>query len=145
MSAAALLSRFENVRRAGDGWRADCPNPAHSRVKGSLSITEADDSRVLLHCFACHDVHGILGALGLELADLFPERIRDPSPETQARAREAFRRSGWVAALGVLAREACIVLAAAGTLRQGQALTGEDDARLTLAMDRIGNAREVLL
>lgn len=143
MSADILLSRLHNARRSGDGWRADCPN-GHSKSRGSLSITQADDGRVLLHCFACSDVHAILSAVGLELTDLFPERIKDPSPEARQRAREAFKRSSWAAALRVLGREATVVLAAARILRQGHALTAEDNERLTLAMQRIGDARGVL-
>ena len=143
MSADILLSRLQGVRRSGDGWRADCPD-GHAKSRGSLSITQADDGRVLLHCFACSDVHGILSAVGLELADLFPERIKDPSPEARQRAREAFKRNGWAAALRVLAREATVVVAAAGMLRQGDKLTADDDARLTLAVQRIDDARGLL-
>lgn len=143
MSADILLSRLQGVRRSGDGWRADCPN-GHQHAKSSLSITQADDGRTLLHCFACSDVHGVLSAVGLELADLFPERIRDPSPESRKRAREGFKRSSWAAALRVLSREATVVLAAAGTLRQGRALTDDDDTRLSQAMQRIDDARGLL-
>lgn len=143
MSAAALLSRLENVQRSGPGWRANCPN-GHAKARGSLSVAQADDGRVLLHCFACSDTPGILAAIGLEAADLFPERIRDPSPEARHRARETFKQAGWKAALGVLVREATVVLIAAGMLRQGHALSGEDDARLSLAMMRIEDARAVL-
>jgi hypothetical protein len=143
MSADILLSRLEHVRRSGDGWRADCPN-GHAKARGSLAIKEANDGTVLLHCFACSDVHGILSAVGLEVADLFPERIKDTSPEARQRAREAFKRSAWAAATGVLSRETTVVLAAAGMLRQGQPLSTEDDARLTLAMQRIDDARGLL-
>lgn len=139
-----LLSRLRHVRRNGEGWRTDCPNPVHSHAKGSLAITAADDGRILLNCFACHDTLAILAALGLELVDLFPERLHDPSPEGRQRAREAFKRYSWSAALRVLTREAAVVLAAAGMLRQGQHLTPDDDARLTLAMQRIDDARAVL-
>lgn len=144
MSAELLLSHLHNVRATGpNAWRADCPN-GHQHARGSLAVTVGDDGRVLLYCFACNDVQGILGAVGLELADLFPERIKDPSPEARQRAREAFKRNAWAAALRVLSREATVVLAAAGMLRQGRALTAEDDARLTLAMQRIDGARELL-
>ena len=98
MNASLLLSRLEGVRRSGDGWRANCSN-GHAKARGSLSITEADDGRILLSCFACHDTPAILHTLGLEMADLFPERIRDPSPEARQRAREAFKRNSWTAAL----------------------------------------------
>lgn len=143
MNAAMLLSRLEGVRRSGDGWRANCPN-GHAKARGSLSITEADDGRILLSCFACHDTPAILGTLGLELADLFPERIKDPSPEARQRAREAFKRSAWAAALGVLGREAGVVLLAARDMLAGKVLPAGDVERLALAEDRIARAREVL-
>lgn len=143
MNAAMLLSRLEDVRRSGDGWRANCPN-GHAKARGSLSIAEADDGRILLSCFACHDTPAILGTLGLELADLFPERIRDPSPEARQRAREAFKRNAWAAALGVLSREAGVVLLAARDTLAGKALSADDAERLTLAVDRIRHAREAL-
>ena len=139
-----LLPRLERVRSTGPtSWRADCPN-GHQHAHGSLAITEAADSTVLLHCFACGDTAGILGAVGLAVGDLFPGRIKDPSPEGRRRAREAFKRNGWAAALGVLSREATVVLCAAGMLRQGHALAPDDDNRLTLAMQRIDSARSVL-
>ncbi|MET4570622.1 hypothetical protein [Rhodanobacter soli] len=144
MNAALLLSRLDNVRRAGPGWRANCPNPAHSKARGSLSITEADDGRILLACFACHDTPTILGALGLELADLFPERIKDASPEGRRTTREAFKRSSWAAALPVLAREASVVLLAMRDVLAGKVLPAGDVERLALAEERIARAREVL-
>lgn len=139
-----LLSRLDNVRRAGTGWRANCPNPAHAKVRGSLSITEADDGRLLLSCFACHDTPAILGALDLAMADLYPERIRDPSPEARRAAREAAKRNRWAAALNVLGREARIVVLAAHDLLDGKALSPDDTMRLWQAEERIQRAREVL-
>lgn len=146
MNAELLLSHLQHVRKSGpDSWRADCPNPVHQHgAHGGLSITATSDGTLLLKCFSCGDVRAILAALGLELADLFPERIKDTSPEGRQRAREAFRRSGWAAALRVLSREATVVLAAAGMLRQGHALTADDEGRLRLAMQRIEDARAVL-
>lgn len=144
MSADLLLPRLHNVRGTGpNSWRADCPN-GHQHARGSLAITQGDDGRVLAHCFACSDTHGILAAVGLELADLFPERIKDPSPEARRAAREAFKRNAWAAALRVLSREACVVNAAAGWLQQRKELTDDDYSRLVLASTRIDQAREVL-
>jgi hypothetical protein len=143
MNSAMLLARLEGVRRSGDGWRANCPN-GHATARGSLSIMEADDGRILLSCFACHDTRGILRTLGLELADLFPERIRDPSPEARRAAREAFKRSAWAAALGVLGRESLLVLLAARSMRVCDVPSENDVERLALAEDRIARAREVL-
>lgn len=145
MNAAALLARLSRVHQSGPGaWRADCPN-GHEHARGTLSIKEADDGRVLIHCFACGDTPGILAAVGLELADLFPERIRDPSPEGCRKAREAFRRSSWDAALRVLSRESTVVLIVASDLQQGRALADADAARLAEACQRIEAARDMLL
>jgi len=143
VNVTILISRLEGVRRSGSGWRADCPN-AHSKARGSLSITEGEDGRILLSCFACHDTPAILRALGLELADLFLERIKDPSPAARRAAREAFKRSAWTSALGVLGREAGVVLIGARDMLSGRILPDEDVARLVLAEDRITRAREVL-
>lgn len=139
-----LLGRLRGVRKNGPtSWRADCPN-GHQRARGSLAITEADDGRILLTCFACHDTPAVLATIGLELADLYPERIKDPTPEGRRRAREAFKQSAWAAALRVLEREATVCIVAAGILRAHLALSPDDDARLTTAMERIQDARAVL-
>lgn len=139
-----LLSCLANVKPSSGGWRADCPN-GHNKARGSLSIAEAGDGRVLLHCFACGDVPGILSSLGLQLADLFPQRIRDDwNPAARKAAIEAFRRSSWEAALRVLDREATVVLIAAGDVHKGKQLSYIDDARLMLAAHRITQARSVL-
>jgi putative DNA primase/helicase len=50
MSAAADLAAVLNARPSGRGWVARCP--AHVDRTPSLSIREADDGRLLLHCFA---------------------------------------------------------------------------------------------
>jgi hypothetical protein len=138
-----LLPLLRGVTKTGEGWRADCPN-GHRKSRGSLSITEADDGRLLLCCFNCHDTPGLLASLGLEVANLYPEQIRDPSPEARKAAQDAFRRNGWEAALSVLHREIVVVLIACGMLRRQEPLTDEDAARLELAESRIGQAREVL-
>jgi putative DNA primase/helicase len=71
-------------RRNGKGWLVSCPCPNHGSGRGdrnpSLSVTDGDDGRLLLRCFAgCEfeDVAGELRARGL--ADR-PER-RYPPPK----------------------------------------------------------------
>lgn len=140
--AGLLLSRLEGVRTSGRGWVARCP--AHTDRSASLSIAEGRDGRALVKCFAGCEVLAVVQALGLEVADLFPERIADTSPEGRTASREAWRQSGWAAALGVLAREASIVLIAARALADGKPLPADDHARLLAAVDRIECAREVL-
>lgn len=137
-----LLSRLEGVRASGHGWIARCP--AHKDRSASLSLAEGRDGRALVKCFAGCEALAVVQAVGLELADLFPERIRDTSPAGRAEAHEAWRQSGWAAALGVLGREASVVLIAARMLAGGRALKPDDLARLLVAVERIEGAREVL-
>ena len=75
MSIDALLSRLEKVRNTGpDSWSACCP--AHDDKGPSLSIRDAD-GKLLIHCFAGCSVHDVVGAVGLDIADLFPPRESD--------------------------------------------------------------------
>lgn len=68
-----ILDRLEGVKRVGRRWVARCP--AHDDKSPSLSLTEAQDGRVLLHCFAGCSAFDVVSAVGLELSDLFPERM----------------------------------------------------------------------
>ncbi|MHB1873025.1 MAG: DNA primase [Steroidobacteraceae bacterium] len=142
MGLDALLSRLDRVQRNAHGWRADCPN-GH-KARGALSVTQGDDGRVLLHCFAGCAVADVLGALGLTLADVMPERLRDESPEARRQARERFRLASVSAAAGVIAREADLVLIAAADTAQGIPLAEADLGRLAEGVERLHAAREVL-
>jgi hypothetical protein len=68
--AAEFLERLERVNRSGKGWTARCP--AHEDRRASLSISEGDDGRILLKCFAGCPTEDIVEALSLSLSDLFP-------------------------------------------------------------------------
>jgi len=66
-----LLGRLDKVQAAGSGrWKACCP--VHNDTDPSLSIREAEDGKVLVHCWAGCTTRDILAAIGLELRDLFP-------------------------------------------------------------------------
>lgn len=137
----ALLQRLDRVRQFGKGWSARCP--AHEDRNASLSIAVGDDGRILVHDFAgCH-VADVLGAVGLSLADLFPRRLADQSPEGRRAMREGARQAQWRAALGVLAREATVVSIAAYAVLRGT-LSDDDAHRVAVAVERIDAAREVL-
>jgi hypothetical protein len=69
MSADRVLSGLEKLRRTGQGrWSARCP--AHNDRAPSLSIREADDGRVLLHCFGGCSTDAVIEAMGLRWEDL---------------------------------------------------------------------------
>ena len=143
MNVGPLIALLEGVRQTGDGrWVAKCP--AHADKSPSLSIRATSDGTVLLHCFAGCGAAEVVHAVGLELRDLFPEKPRDVLPEDRRVAREAFKRGSWIAALGVLSREATVLLIAASDVSKGKPLNHADDARLSLAVQRISEARAVL-
>ena len=140
----ALLSRLDCVRQSGPAsWRTTCPT-GH-RTRGTLSIALADNGAILLHCFAGCSAADVLAALGLTLADIQPQRLRDPSPEGRRAARAQFRLASVSAACVVLVREASIVQIAANDILRGCLLNAEDAERLAEAAERIQSAREVLV
>jgi hypothetical protein len=68
-----VLAALERVKPAGRGkWKARCP--AHDDRNPSLSISEGDNGAALIHCFAGCEPAAIVGAIGLELADLMPPK-----------------------------------------------------------------------
>jgi CHC2 zinc finger len=76
-----VLIILERVKRSGKGWVARCP--AHEDRHPSLSVGVGDDGRVLLHCYAGCDVQAVVAALGLQMADLYPDAHTTP-PSTRA-------------------------------------------------------------
>lgn len=65
-----ILSRLDKVKQVKGGYMARCP--VHDDKNPSLSVTEGDDGRVLLKCFAGCNIEDIVKAMGLTMADLFP-------------------------------------------------------------------------
>lgn len=137
-----LLSRLEGVQNAGKGYRAMCPSCGGKSRK--VSICEADNGAVLLNAFCGCTPAEVLGAVGLQLADLFPVRLTPQTPEERREARRRARECGLYAAIDVLAFEATIVQIAGRQLARWQCLAVEDDARLHLACERITGAKAVL-
>jgi RepB DNA-primase from phage plasmid len=79
-----VLARLENVRQTGSGWRATCP--AHPDQRPSLSITEGQDGRCLLNCFAGCTADAVVAAIGLTTAALFDGGAGAPGTESVASA-----------------------------------------------------------
>jgi hypothetical protein len=71
MNVNTFLTYLKNVKKSGSGWTARCP--AHEDKQASLSISEGDDGRILLKCFAGCSVESIMAALNLKTSDLFLE------------------------------------------------------------------------
>lgn len=131
MSADLITSRLEGVRRTGPGrWVARCP--AHKDRHASLSVRELDDGRTLLHCFAQCEVWSIVGAIGLEMTDLFPPRDTRPGAGAAAEPRP-FSVRDLINALHAELHVAWVLLA---DLAAGREATARDRKRAAKARDR---------
>lgn len=118
-----VLSRLDKVKAAGASkWKACCP--AHDDRDPSLSIREADDGKVLLHCWCGCSARDVAAAVGLELRDLFAGSKRRSDQPSQA-ARQF---------------EAMVITVAVEQMRLGKQLSAEDQDRLELAKRRLGVA-----
>ena len=129
-----LLSRLQKVKGRNGSWTACCP--AHNDKGPSLAIREADDGRILLHCFAGCETLNVVQAVGMDMTDLFPpdEKRRDYPIEGKPRMKPAFYASDL---MRILAFEALVVSICASDMRRGKALSDGDNERLKVAQQRI--------
>lgn len=129
MSADILLSRLEKVKRVGDGvWQACCPS--HDDRSPSLRIKEAEDGKILVKCFAGCGAAEIVGAVGLSLEALFPEKLEHHGK----RERSPFSHRE---AMNALSFEVTFLAACSVQLRKGEKLGDNDHERLVLAAQRL--------
>lgn len=135
MTTAALIERLQGVKQTGpDRWLARCPS--HEDKRPSLSIRERGDGRTLVHCFGGCDADAVVTALGLQMSDLFPERL-----DSRTATRAPRIPAGDI--LAAIAVEIEVVLIAAASLARGEPLIAEDHDRLRLAVKRLRSAVEV--
>jgi len=136
MRIDVLLDRLDRVRQAGPGrWMACCP--AHDDKNPSLSLRELDDGRILLHDFAGCAAADVLSAIGLTLADLYPDRLGDHLAPT----RDRKHRHAASEALKALDADALLVVVAAENIAAGVALDDADRELLAGTVSRIHAAR----
>lgn len=106
-----VLSRLTKPKKVGAGWVARCP--AHDDKQPSLSVSEGDEGRALVHCHAGCSAEAIAKALGLTLRDLMPEREpprASPSPKPPATRRSAGSGDGDATRVFVTAADAIAAL-----------------------------------
>jgi len=71
-----FVSRLNKAKRTGkDSWIACCP--AHQDKNPSMTIKEVQEGMLLVHCFAGCSITDIVGAIGMDLSDLMPDRVAD--------------------------------------------------------------------
>jgi len=138
MTAQRLLDRLEKVTGKFPRWRARCPS-CGSKNGTKLSVCETDDQRVLIKCFGGCPIEQIVGAVGLDLADLFSPKTdkhfvgQVRRPWSSREVVDCFRRELMVAAIFVAD-------IAAGRPSFDQA----DRDRASLLLDRLGALHEEL-
>ena len=130
--AEKFLSRVDGVKQTGPGrWIFRVPTRKDKRPSGSLR--ELEDGRLLVHDFAGDSVPDILAAIGLEMSDLYPDRMEQANPGE----RRPFPAAD---ALRCVAFECLVVAAAAAALAAGQPISSVDRERLLVAAERIRGA-----
>jgi hypothetical protein len=135
MDAHDFLARLERVKRTGTGrYLAKCP--AHPDRSPSLSVMVLDDGRLLVHCFSGCDVSAVVSALGLSLADLFPDRPENTAPAPKRKLGPWYGMD----VLRALRDELDVVQIAADMMAMDRPLSPDDRLRLLLAKRRIDDA-----
>lgn len=137
MSAQTLINALSGVKSRGPGkWICKCP--AHQDRTASLSVSETQDGRTLLKCFAGCDTEAILHAVGLEFADLFPERLDNHPPQ---------RRRAFTAAdlLNIVHTEINVAAILASDLARGVQLSDTDQRRIEVCAARLNQAAMELM
>lgn len=132
-----FLSHLDGVHKSGDGFRVRCP--AHGgKNTGTLSVGETDEGKILIKCWAGCSAHEVLSAIGLEMTDLFPERLTHHStPEQRRKWKQDALHRDWTEFLNIAAFEMNIIYVAGLQIRAGNPLSDEHKTRLDAALNRI--------
>jgi len=130
MSIEKLLSNLKKIKGGRDRWTASCP--AHEDRSPSLAIRETEDGRILLKCFGGCSVQEIVGAIGMDIGELFPpdNKLSHHKPKV----KNAFYATDL---LRVIEFESVLVSVAASNLANGVKLNDNDRSRLRKAQERI--------
>lgn len=132
-----LISRLDKVKGRNGSWTARCP--AHADKGPSLAVREGDDGRVLLHCFAGCETASVLGAIGMDMTDLFPpdEKRREYPVTGKPSMKPAFFASDL---MRIIHFEALVVQIVAFDIANSKPVTEETRERMLTAYQRIDEA-----
>jgi hypothetical protein len=130
-----FLNKLDKVSGKRGHWIACCP--AHQDKRPSLAITETDDGRILLKCFAGCSAYEVVSAVGMDLTDLFP---KDQS-FTPHNGNKPVKRPFYATDLmKIIQFEALITSIVAFDLSEGRQVSDTDKKRLKTAFQRINEA-----
>lgn len=130
-----FLNRLEKVQGKRGHWIACCP--AHEDKRPSLAITETDDGRILLKCFAGCSAYEVVSAVGMDLTDLFPKDQSFTPHNGNKPVKRAFYATDL---MKIIQFEALITSIAAFDLSEGRQVSDTDKKRLKTAFIRINEA-----
>ena len=135
-----LIARLDSAKETERGkWAARCP--AHDDKSPSLAIKETGDGTILMRCFAGCSAFEVVSAIGLELSDLFPKQENFNHSQPGKPQRKPFNAAD---VLRAVLHEITIIAVCGGKLRHA-GLTPEDQARLSLALQRVFNASAAIV
>lgn len=138
MSAAEIVAKLSKVKRTGNGnWLACCP--AHEDTNPSMTLHEAQDGRILVHCWAGCTFEEIVGAVGLGWEPWFPPKQPDDFKRAVKRPYPA------ADVLEALSFECIVVAVHAADIATGVQLTEKEKVRLWIAFERFENGRRLAL
>ncbi len=144
MTVEAFTQLLDGVKQTRRGYQARCP--AHGDRSPSLSIREAEDGRILLHCFAGCRAQEICEALRLPFRELFGQAVQDTTQvrlARQQREREQRKRERVQRTLNVSAdamREAERLIRSAKDL----SIDHWSDALLNATLNKLADAYELI-
>lgn len=71
MRADEFVNLLDYSKSTGKNrWLCRCP--AHDDRSPSLTVSEGDDGRILIHCFAGCGANDVIAAVGVNASELFP-------------------------------------------------------------------------
>jgi hypothetical protein len=131
-----LLNRLEKVKGKKGRWTACCP--AHGDKSPSLAITQLDDGRILLKCFAGCSAYEVVSAVGMDMTDLFPkDDLLKPGIHGLKSERKPFYAADL---LKIIHFEALVTSLVAFDIAEGRQVSDADRKRLKTAFERINEA-----
>jgi hypothetical protein len=132
-----MLSMLTKVKGRNGSWTARCP--AHDDKGPSLAVREGEDGRVLLHCFAGCETANVLGAIGMDMTDLFPpdSKRREYPVEGKPSMKPAFFASDL---MRIIHFEALVVQIVAFDIANSKPVNEETRERMLTAYQRIDEA-----
>lgn len=132
-----LLNKLDKVKRtSSNSYRACCPGHQGTNPT-ALSISVVDDGRILMNCHRGCSIDEILGSIGMDINDLFPDGA---IANHAGRIKQAFNPKDVLAAMH---EEASIIYLCGKDLANKRALTDEQMKRMLLSIERIKTAMEL--